>query len=107
MNTPRTKRKFGKGLLLINFVLLMIPITYLGYQPLLRMSASIIMTDDEPRKSDAILVLAGGEPGRAWEAAELYKVRLAEFVVLTKDRPTVNQGRLLKLGLEVFADPSN
>jgi uncharacterized SAM-binding protein YcdF (DUF218 family) len=107
MNPPRTKRKFGKGLLLINFVLFMIPVTYLAYQPLLRMSASIIMTDDEPQKSDAILVLSGGEPGRAWEAADLYRIKLAEYVVLTKERPTVDEAELLKLGVEVVDGHGN
>jgi uncharacterized SAM-binding protein YcdF (DUF218 family) len=101
LNPPRTKPKLGKRLWLINFILFIIPVTYLSYQPLLRLSASIVITDDEPGKSDAILVLAGGEPGRPWGAAELYNAKLARYVIVTKDRPTINSGELLKLGIEV------
>ena len=100
MKPPATKSKYRRGLFLINFVLFMIPVTYFGYQPLLRLSASAIITADEPKKSDAILVLAGGEPGRAWEAADLYNSKLAEHVILTKDQPTVDEAELQKHGIE-------
>lgn len=107
MKPPGTKRKFGKGLLLINFILFMIPVTYFGYQPLLRLSASAIMTNDEPKKSDAILVLAGGEPGRAWEAADLYNARLAQYVIVTKERPTVDEEELQRRGIELVDGRGN
>ena len=107
MNPPRTKRKFGKGLLLIDFVLLMIPVTYLAYPLLLRLCASIIMTDDAPLKGDAIVVLAGGEAGRAWEAADLYNAKLAQYVIVTRDRPTTDEGELFKRGIEVVDGHGN
>ena len=34
----------------------MVPLTYFGYQPLLRSTASIIISDSEPKKADAIVV---------------------------------------------------
>ncbi len=74
MKPPRTKRKFRSSLFLINFVLIMIPLTYFGYQPLLRLSASIIIASDVPEKSDAILVLNGGEPARAGSYANSIRV---------------------------------
>ncbi len=91
----------------LNFVLFLIPVTYFGYQPLLRYSASILMVNDPPRKSDAIVVLAGGEPGRAWQAADLYKDKLAPYVVLTKDAPTVDEEELRKHGIELVDGRGN
>ena len=102
MKPPAPKGKYRRGLFVINFVLFMIPVTYFGYQPLLRLSASAIMTSDEPKKSDAILVLAGGEAGRAWEAADLYNAKLAPFVIVTKDRPNgdSDEEELRRRGIE-------
>ena len=81
-----TGRRFKRRtLLLVNFVLFMIPVTYFGYQPMLRYAAGLIIADSEPRKSDAILLLAGGEPGRAWGAADLYKEQMGSYVILTAE----------------------
>jgi uncharacterized SAM-binding protein YcdF (DUF218 family) len=94
-------------LFLLNFLLFLGPMTYYGYQPLLRYSPIILMTDDEPQKSDVIVVLAGGEPGRAWDAADLYKRGLAPYVVLTKDVPNVDEQELRKHGIEVVDGHGN
>ena len=94
-------------MLFLNFVLFLIPITYVGYQPLLRYSASILIVDEQPRKSDAIVVLAGGEPGRAWHAADLYKQNLARYIVLTKDTPTVDVEELRKRGIDLVDGRDN
>src|SRR5205814_7277324 len=94
MKPPRTRRKFRSSLFLINFVLIMIPLTYFGYQPLLRLSASIIIASDVPEKSDAILVLNGGEPARAWGAADLYNEKLAQYVIVTKELPSLGEEEL-------------
>ncbi|HYR87114.1 MAG TPA: YdcF family protein [Terriglobia bacterium] len=81
-----TGRRFKRRtLLLVNFVLFMIPVAYFGYQPLLRYAAGLIIEDSEPRRSDAILLLAGGDPGRAWGAADLYKEQLGSYVILTAE----------------------
>jgi len=85
----------------------MIPLTYFGYQPVLRYCASIIIAGDPIRKSDAILVLGGGEPGRAWGAADLYNQKMAEYVVLTKEKPTFDEVELIKRGIELVNGRDN
>ena len=92
---------------LLNFFLVLIPATYFGYEPLLRYSASLLMVNDVPQKSDAIVVLGGGEPGRAWQAADLYRDKLAPYVVLTQDEPTVDEEELRKHGIELVDGRDN
>ena len=70
---------------MLNFVLFMIPVTYFGYQPLLRYSTIAIISASEPKPADAIVLLAGGEAGRAWGAADLYKQKMAPYIVLTRE----------------------
>jgi uncharacterized SAM-binding protein YcdF (DUF218 family) len=102
-----TRSKYGKGLYILNFVLLMIPITYFGYSPLMRHCAAIIVVEDPIQKSDAILVLAGGEPGRAWGAAELYNQKMADYVIVTRDKPTFEEDELRKRGIELVDGRGN
>ena len=102
-----TNSQCCRSLFFLNFVLFLIPITYFGYQPALRYSASILMVNDSPRKSDAIVVLAGGEPGRAWEAADLYRDKWAPYIVLTKDAPAVDEEELRKHGIELIDGRAN
>ena len=101
------KRLSKRTLFLINFVLFLIPMTYYGYQPFLRYCASALMVNDAPKKSDAIVILAGGEPGRAWEAADLYNGKLAPYVVVTKDLPTFDEEQLRKYGIELVDGRGN
>jgi len=83
---PNPRKKIGrKGLFMLNFVLFMIPVTYFGYQPLLRYSTAAIISTSEPKPADAIVLLAGGDPGRAWGAADLYNQKLAPYIVLTRE----------------------
>ena len=49
----RIQRLRGRSLFFLNSVLLIIPLVYFGYQPLLRHMASIIIRDSEPKKADA------------------------------------------------------
>ena len=70
---------------MLNFVLFLIPVTYFGYQPLLRYSTTAIISASEPKPADAIVLLAGGEPGRAWGAADIYKQKMAPYIVLTRE----------------------
>ena len=107
LRPPATKRRYGKGIYFLNFVLFIIPVTYFGYQPLLRACAWIIMIDDPVQKSDAIVVLSGGEPGRAWGAADLYKQNLADYVMVTKERPEKEETELLERGIEWVDSRSN
>jgi uncharacterized SAM-binding protein YcdF (DUF218 family) len=96
------KKTFGKrNLFLLNFVLFIIPASYLGYRPFLRYSASAIIADSQPTKADAIVLLAGGEPGRAWGAADLYLQKLAPYIVLTREPPGPDAIELRKRGIEL------
>src|SRR5262245_61139651 len=49
------------------------------------MVGRFLVVSEEPKSSDAIVVLAGGEPSRAFKAVELYKAGLAPFVLLTSE----------------------
>ena len=83
--TAQLSKRSRRGLFLLNFVLFMIPVTYFGYQPLLRYSTIAIISSSDPKPADAIVLLAGGEPGRAWGAADIYKQKMAPYVVLTRE----------------------
>lgn len=80
----------------------MIPVTYFGYQPLLRYSASAIIVDSDPEKADAIVLLSGGEPGRAWGAADIYQQKLASYVVLTREPLSEDDIELQERGVELL-----
>ena len=104
----RDGRRFSRrAIVLVNLVLFLIPAAYYGYQPALRLCASVIMIDDLPAKSDAVVILAGGEPGRAWEAADLFKAKLAEYVVVTRDQPTPDEEQLRRYGIELVDGRGN
>jgi len=81
--------------------LLIIPLVYFGYQPLLRHMASIIIRDSEPKKADAIVLLSGGESGRAWGAADLYREKFGSYVVVTSEPLLSDVKELRKAGIEV------
>jgi len=96
------QRLKGRNLFYLNFVLLIIPLVYFGYQPLLRYMASmIIISDSEPKKADAIILLAGGEPGRAWGAADLYQEKVASYVVVTTEPLLSDAKELRQAGIEI------
>ena len=101
-STSKQKKKpRPKWLFLVNFVLFMIPVTYFGYRPLLRYSANVIIAESEPNKADAIVLLSGGEPGRAWGAADLYNGKMAPRIVLTREPLGSDTVELRKLGIDL------
>ncbi len=103
MKVKRPERRFGrKSLFFANVVLFLIPVTYFGYQPFLRYSASAIMISSEPLKADAIVLLAGGEPGRAWGAADLYTQKLAPWVVVTQEPVSPDDFELERRGVNLM-----
>ncbi|HYR41450.1 MAG TPA: YdcF family protein [Terriglobia bacterium] len=82
----------------------MIPVSYFGYEPLLRYLAGFIIADSEPKKSDAIVLLAGGEPGRAWGAADLYREKMGSTVILTVEPLTSDVIALRQAGVEFLTN---
>ena len=99
---PRARLSFDrKKIFFLNFLLILIPVTYFGFEPLLRYSASILIVDSQPQPSDAILLLSGGEPGRAWGAADLYKDKLAPYVLVTREPVREDIQELRAAGVEV------
>jgi uncharacterized SAM-binding protein YcdF (DUF218 family) len=97
----------GKSLWLVNFILLMIPVTYWGYEPVLRYSASLIIINSQPRKADAVVLLSGGEPGRAWGAADLYRGKWAPYVVITQEPVFSDTRQLREMGIEINTGMDN
>jgi uncharacterized SAM-binding protein YcdF (DUF218 family) len=86
----------------------MIPLTYFGYRPLLRYTASIIISSDpEPGIADAIVLLAGGEAGRAWGAADLYRDKFGSYVVVTVEPVLPDVAELRKMGIEMATGLDN
>jgi uncharacterized SAM-binding protein YcdF (DUF218 family) len=87
LKTNPLKPKTRKRIYLLNAVLLIVPLAYLGYPMALRAMAQLLIVSDAPLPSDAIVVLAGGDPGRALTAAELFKARVAPIVVVSRETP--------------------
>lgn len=84
-STERPKRRWS--LLLLNFLLFAVPGTYFFYPQILEFTGSLIISGDAPANADAIVVLAGGDPGRPRAAAELFRQGLAPLVVITTEIP--------------------
>jgi len=101
------RRLQGKTLFFLNLVLVMIPLAYFGYEPLLRYSTSLIMIDSQPHKADAIVLLSGGEPGRAWGAADLYRGQWAPYVVITQEPVFSDTRELRRMGIEINTGGDN
>ena len=109
--TLRPRRGFrtlrGRKLVLLNVFLIVIPLAYLGYQPLLRYLGSMIISDSEPKRADAIVLLSGGEPGRAWGAADLYQGRFGAYVILTSEPVLPAAKQLREAGIEIASGLDN
>jgi uncharacterized SAM-binding protein YcdF (DUF218 family) len=101
--TPKTRKR----LFLLNLILLVIPLTYFGYPYLLAAAGSLLVVNDGTVASDAIVVLAGGEPGRALEGAELYKAKLAPYVVVTTETPPAIYEKARKDGVRIVLSDEN
>ena len=52
-------------------------------------------------------MLAGGEPGRAWEAADLFNTNLAQYVIVTKDQTSLDEAELRRRGIELVDGHGN
>jgi uncharacterized SAM-binding protein YcdF (DUF218 family) len=97
----------GRTLFFVNTVLILIPLAYFSYQPLLRYSALLLMVDEKPLPGDVIVVLGGGEPGRAAEAAELFKAGLAPRVLITTEASEEEYQEFLRRGITLVRSHEN
>ena len=107
MKASAGKRRYGRRIYFLNLLLFLIPLIYFAYQPVLRYCTSIVIIDEPIVKSDAIVVLAGGEPGRAWGAADLYNRKLADYVVVTRDQVKPEETELLEHGIDLVEGRDN
>jgi uncharacterized SAM-binding protein YcdF (DUF218 family) len=81
-----------------------------AYRPLLRFSTRFLIIDSEPSAADAIIILGGGEPGRAREAVDLYRSKLAPYVAVMTEPPPMDSDGLKELrqyGIELVGSNEN
>ena len=107
MKWPRIN--FSRRNLLIGFVVLVVGagIAYLLIPELLVWSGTLLIAEVEPFSADAIVVLGGGGPDRAREAADLFNDRFAPTVVVTTEEPPDNYRELAALGIELVLPHEN
>ena len=91
------------GLLLVSAI----PVSYLLIPEVLVWSATLLVAETATFPADAIVILGGGAPGRAREAAELYRAGLAGTVVLTTGEPPVGYDEMSRLGIELVRSNEN
>lgn len=101
------RRLGGKTLFFVNTLLVLIPLAYFTYQPLLRYATVLLIVNEQPRPSDAIVILGGGEPGRAAEAAELFRARMAPRIVITTDALNAEFEEFRRKGITLFQGHEN
>jgi uncharacterized SAM-binding protein YcdF (DUF218 family) len=104
---PKAPGRNRRSLFFINVLLILIPLTFFGYRPFLRAAGNVLVVQDVPQAADAIVVLAGGEPGRALKAAELYQRHLAPVVVITTEPPPAIYEEARKHGVELVPSYEN
>ncbi len=102
---PRLTRK--TVLLAGLFLLTAIPLSYLLIPEVLVWSATLLVAETEAFPADAIVILGGGAPGRAREAADLYRAGLAPTVGLTTGEPPDGYEEMSRLGIELVRSHEN
>jgi uncharacterized SAM-binding protein YcdF (DUF218 family) len=98
--------KSRKKLFLINLLLILIPVAYFGYSFILQRFTRMIIAGAEPIPADAIVVLSG-DPGRAVEAADLFKRHIAPYVVITTELPPTVYEKARKDGVQLVLNHEN
>jgi uncharacterized SAM-binding protein YcdF (DUF218 family) len=101
--SPKTRKR----LFALNALLILIPAGYLSRTLILRTCGALLVVNDSPVASDAIVVLAGGEPGRALEAADLYRAGLGHFVVVTAEPPPAMYEKAKRDGVHIGLSNEN
>ncbi len=105
----RTPTRSGRRKLSVGFLALVVVagIAYLVIPELLVWSATLLIADVEPFSADAIVILGGGGPDRAREAADLFNDGLAPRVVITTEEPPDNYRELAEMGIELVLPHEN
>ena len=80
---------------------------YLLLPELLVWLGTLLIAEVEAFPADAIVVLSGGGPDRAREAADLYRAGLAPRVVITTQETPDNYRELARLGIELVLPHDN
>lgn len=95
---PRKRRRWVALLVLLAAVLLLL---ILLHRPVLTLIGAALVTTDEPRQSDVIVVLMGGIPDRIVQGVELYEEGFAEFIVMVRSHDLNNYELAEALELEI------
>ena len=107
MKRPRTR--FSRRNLLVGFAALVAGagLAYLFVPELLVWSGTLLIAEVEPFPADAIVILGGGGPDRAREAADLFNDGLAPRVLITTEEAPDNYRELAELGIELVLPYEN
>lgn len=84
--------------------LIAVVVLYAEHPVVLRVLAGYLVVEQPLEKADAILVLSGGTPFRAMEAAELYRRGWAPTVILTQAVPGQEYYAFRNLGITVLGE---
>jgi uncharacterized SAM-binding protein YcdF (DUF218 family) len=82
----------------------------MAHRPILTAAGRFLVVDESPgtgTPADAVVVLGGGDPARALEAAAIYRAGKARFVVLTTENPPRIFEELKRNGVELFQNFEN
>ena len=107
MKRPRIR--FSRRMLLAGLVSFVAAagLAYLFVPELLVWSGTLLIADVEPFQADAIVILGGGGPDRAREAADLFNDGLAPRVVITREEAPDNYRELAELGIALVLPHEN
>jgi uncharacterized SAM-binding protein YcdF (DUF218 family) len=100
MSRPPTRRRAARRLvgLLAGVAILLVAGFFLS-GPLLRSMGRWLIVSEPLAPADAIVVVAGGTPGREREAAELFKRGLAPRVIVSRPSMTGGHVALMRFGI--------
>ena len=88
--------------LLCGALILSTPVVYLFAPEMLVWMGTLVVADVNAIPAEAIVVLGGGPPSRVREAATLFQMELADWVVLTTEEPPESYAEMRRLGIDLF-----
>jgi uncharacterized SAM-binding protein YcdF (DUF218 family) len=90
---------FRRLTIFLGVVLILLIVGFFAYKPLLRTAGNFLVVADAREPADAIVVLAGSDLARPFEAVQLFKAGIAPWVVVTTERPSRIFEQLKKDGI--------